>query len=423
MRALEVAIAGAGVAGLAAAILLTRLGHRVVVFERFAHSKPVGSGLMIQPTGLAALDVLGLRTELEGLGARLTRLEGRTTAGASIFNVAYSDLAPDAFALGVHRAALHGVLWRAFERTGAAFEPNAPVAAIEPEPGGRIAAIADGGRKLGVFDLVLDASGARSTLRASVDPAPAIPFSYGAVWANLPDTGIGPGMLSQRYVAAHTMIGNLPVGRVTRDAPPLTAFFWSLKPAAYPDWRADFPRWRDTVAALWPELGPSVQAIEDPDQLTLAAYRHFTARRPYAGRLALIGDSAHATSPQLGQGANNGLLDACAIAAALAAHADLDDALAAYARSRRAHVRFYQLASAVMTPFFQSDSRLLASVRDLVFDRFRLIPWLRREMVRTLAGLKTGPLASAAPEYLASLARLRAALPEPEGQARGSLLG
>jgi len=48
-----------------------------------------------------------------------------------------------------------------------------------------------------------------------------------------------------------------------------------------------------------------------------------------------------------------------------------------------------------MTPFFQSDSSVLAGVRDLVFHRMKVVPWLRREMLRTLAGLKTGLLTSA----------------------------
>jgi 2-polyprenyl-6-methoxyphenol hydroxylase-like FAD-dependent oxidoreductase len=109
----------------------------------------------------------------------------------------------------------------------------------------------------------------------------------------------------------------------------------------------------------------------------------------------LIGDAAHATSPQLGQDANHGLLDAVSLADALAAAPDLPTALALHARTRRRQVRFYQWASWWMTPFFQSDSRALALMRDLTFDRMAPIPWLRREMLRTLAGLKTGVLSAA----------------------------
>jgi 2-polyprenyl-6-methoxyphenol hydroxylase-like FAD-dependent oxidoreductase len=140
------------------------------------------------------------------------------------------------------------------------------------------------------------------------------------------------------------------------------------------------------------------------DDFTLASYMHFTARRPFRGALALLGDAAHATSPQLGQGANSALLDALALSDALDRSGDIAQALATYARLRRRHVRFYQLASAALTPFFQSDSRLLADVRDLAFHRLKIVPYLRREMLRTLAGLKTGLMASATPESLAGTA-------------------
>ena len=54
-----------------------------------------------------------------------------------------------------------------------------------------------------------------------------------------------------------------------------------------------------------------------------------------------------------------------------------------------------------MTPFFQSDSRVLADLRDLAFHRMKIIPWLRQEMMLTLAGLKTGLFTSASARTLA----------------------
>ncbi|TIW40604.1 MAG: FAD-dependent oxidoreductase, partial [Mesorhizobium sp.] len=63
-ESLDIAIAGAGPAGPATALHLNRSGHHVTVFERFDEPKPVGSGLILQPTGLSALAELGLLDDI-----------------------------------------------------------------------------------------------------------------------------------------------------------------------------------------------------------------------------------------------------------------------------------------------------------------------------------------------------------------------
>lgn len=404
---LDIAVIGAGIAGLASAILFARQGHRVTVYERFAESRPLGSGLMIQPTGMAALARLGLRDELAALGHKIERLMGRTVGGRVVFDLSYGDLQPGLHALAVHRAALHGVLWRAFAACGASLETGCTIAGAAPAGGGRAAPLAETGRHCAAADVIVDASGTHSPLRAQLGVRPATSFSYGAVWATVPDIGVAPAALAQRYVAARVMIGYLPIGRREAGGAALAAFFWSLKPETHAAWRAGFAAWRDEVAALWPALEPVLGGFRGPDDLTLASYQHFTATAPARGRVVLIGDAAHATSPQLGQGANQGLIDAVVLADALARAPDVATAFALYARHRRRHVRFYQRASAVMTPFFQSDSTLLAAVRDLVFDRMKIVPYLRREMVRTLAGLKTGLFTAGVPDALVNDLALR----------------
>lgn len=396
----DIAVVGAGVAGLSCAIMLARSGRRVTLYERFQEPNAIGSGLMIQPTGLAALDRMGLRASLESRGHWIGGLHGVNVQGRTIFNLRYGDLSPALYAVAVHRAALHQVLWGGFRRTGATLVTGCTVTAVEARHDGCAIPIDDRGQRHPAAELLIDASGTHSPIRARVTARAARPFPYGAVWASVPDPGIAPGMLAQRYDDARVMIGLLPIGSIAPAGPPLAAFFWSLKPAEYDDWRRNFPQWRERVATLWPALAPVLDHLPGPDALTLASYRHFTADRLWNGPQVLVGDAAHATSPQLGQGANQAMIDAVVLADALDAADSLAAALDRYAAARRRHVRFYQTASALMTPFFQSDSRLLARLRDLTFDRFRLIPYLRREMVRTLAGLKTGLLTSAAPDAI-----------------------
>lgn len=407
-RRLDIAIAGAGVSGLAAAALLSRGGHRVTVYERFDAARPTGSGLMIQPVGLAALDRMGLRGDLESRGVRLDGIHGITDRGATVFDLRYSELDPTLYALGVHRAALHEVLWHAFAASGARLESGCLVTGIEARAGGRAALVNGAGRTLPDADLALDATGARSTLRRAVTGRQPRDFTYGAVWATVPDPGIVTARLAQRYVGARIMLGVMPLGAIHAGGERLAALFWSLKPDTHPAWSARFDAWRDKAGALWPALRPCLAALNGPGDFTLATYRHLTVPRPHRGPVALIGDSAHCTSPQLGQGANHGLLDAVILADAIEAASDVTAALHLYARERRRQVRFYQFASAVMTPLFQSDSRLAPWVRDLTFHRLKIVPWLKREMVRTLAGLKTGPLTHATAERIAGGERRRA---------------
>jgi 2-polyprenyl-6-methoxyphenol hydroxylase-like FAD-dependent oxidoreductase len=133
--------------------------------------------------------------------------------------------------------------------------------------------------------------------------------------------------------------------------------------------------------------------VTDHDQLTFAQYDHFTATTPYSPGLVHIGDAAHATSPQLGQGANMALLDALALSRALESSSDLAVALPTYARMRRWHVRVFQWASAIFTPFYQSDSKTLPFLRDWMTAPASRLPIGDVIVARLVAGMMTSPLA------------------------------
>ena len=74
MKGLPIAIVGAGTAGLATALFLARQGFSVRLLERVPVLQPVGAGVLLQPSGLAVLQQLGLFAECSGLGAAVSRL-------------------------------------------------------------------------------------------------------------------------------------------------------------------------------------------------------------------------------------------------------------------------------------------------------------------------------------------------------------
>jgi len=386
----DIAVVGAGPSGLAVALMLARQGRRVVVHERFDAPRPVGAGFLLQPTGLHVLDHLGLTGAVEALGQPVMRLFGRAAPTyRTVLDVRYADLKRPRAALGVHRAALFEVLHRACLDEGVGFVTGFDVVVADD---GRLTDA--GGRTTPQFDLIIDASGARSRIAEGLE-GPRRPLSFGALWATVPwadGAGFDEGALEQVYRRADTMIGVLPSGRGPGSDQRLATVFWSLKGQDYDAWRAEgLDAWKATVLGFWPEMYPLLDAIKTPEDLTLARYAHHTMKRPCGDRLAVIGDAAHATSPQLGQGVNMGLLDACALAKALARTDNLDTALSAYAATRRWHVRLYQTLSWAFTPFYQADGWMLPWVRDHVLGRAAGLPIAPRLLAATVSGLLLDP--------------------------------
>jgi salicylate hydroxylase len=365
MRSRTIAVAGCGIAGLACAALLARKGHRVTVFDRLDAPRPLGSGLILQPVGLAVLDAIGIGARIRQLGAPIERLFGKVQpSGRVVLDVRYRALgAGKPPGLAVHRGALFQVLFDAAIAAGAEMTANREVTGTDGD--GRLA-FSDG-QTSARFDLVVDALGVQSRL---AHQAPIAPLPYGALWASLdwPEgAGFDPEALEQRYQLARRMVGVLPIGHLPGSERKQAAFFWSLKHAEHLAWRErGLEAWKADVLNLWPETSPLLAQINAPDQLIFASYSHATRASPLSRGVIHIGDSWHCASPQLGQGANMALLDALALALAVDANRDIEAAGAAYRQARLGHIRLYQLASWSFTPAYQSDSAFLAWLRDWI---------------------------------------------------------
>ena len=412
IAAQEIAIVGAGTAGAASAILLARAGHRVTVFERVPVPTAVGAGITLQPTGQAALLRLDLLEAVRARAAPIERLRCLRRGGKPLVDLPYADVHPKLHGLGVHRGVLFETLFAGAQAAGARIQTGIDIARSEVVGDARWLVDTAGGRH-GPFGLVLAADGAVCELHGEALRLRARPYRWGALFLVADDPGetfSRDREIHQVVDGAHHMLGFLPTGRAPHRDVPVVSLFWSIRADRVDAWRAaGVEAWRAEVLDFEPRAAPILAPLTDLSPVLFARYFDVTMYPYHRERLVFMGDAAHATSPQLGQGANHALLDAVALADALAAAPDLPTALAAYTASRRRHLAYYQFAARMLTPLFQSDSRALALLRDLLFPHARWLGPIRRRMVRTMLGVDRGLLRSPLP--VGDLARVLA-LPE-----------
>ena len=396
---MRIAVVGAGAAGLATALLLARDGHHVIICERVADPRPIGAGILLQPLGQRVLADLGLADPLAACSTPVRRIDGRTRRGTTVLRFGYEDAARfvpgrptagRAVGLGVHRGDLFGLLWSAARAADIEIRTGAAVDDLRRD--------ADGWRLLGPagdhgpFDLVVGADGIRSTLRRRLGVARHdTGYPYGVVWTVVPDPdGLAGETLWQRYDDTRTMLGILPTGLDQ------ASIFWS-EPGRHLDATIAAGPWA-WLARARPyagHLGVLVERVSEVGILGVR-YRDVVVPRPAVAHgdhgMVLVGDAAHAMSPQLGMGASLAFADAWTLAACLRERPDdLASALGRHVELRRNHVRWYTWLSRLMTPVFQSDLVPLGWARDLTFRPAARLSWVRRQFAAILGGEQTSP--------------------------------
>ena len=390
MKKLDVCIVGYGTAGQAAAISLSRDGHRVTVYERVPNPGPVGAGFLLQPTGMSVLRQLGLLGQALQLGRRIDRLYGENASGRPVMDMRYASLSEDFYGLGLQRGAIFQMLDGAWNE-GRDLRDGVCIVHADVETGH----VTDSnGERHGPYDLVIAADGAGSRLRKDL---PSIRYDkaypWGALWCLLPALEWPHfNELRQRYRKCSQMAGLLPVGRRLDDDREMLSFFWSVETSKFRDFDAErFTEMKLDLIALWPECAGIMTALNQASQLACASYRDtILGKTWFSGRLVAIGDSAHAMSPQLGQGVNMALLDAMVLRNALRVPAPLPSQLADYSSRRRKHVAVYQKWSRWLTPLFQSHHLLAAIARDGLFYPLGKLPVARTSMLKVLTGTAQG---------------------------------
>lgn len=380
MDAPRAVVIGSGIGGLTAAVALHRSGWQVTVLEKAASLQPVGAGIGLAPNAQRALDVIGLGDEIRSLAAWQGEGGMRSPDGRRLSR---TDSAAAAERFGgplvlVHRATLIDRI--AGRLPASAIRTDCPAYLVDPGVAGARRAMirtADGTIEA---DLVVGADGIHSAVRGAlfpdhpgpsyagfttwrvVVPAPPEPFAphetwgRGALWGTQP---LKDGRI-YAYAAATAPAGE----RADDERAELLRRFG--------DWHTPVP---EIIAAARPEgvLRNDVHQMDRP----LPAF--------HRGRTVLVGDSAHAMAPTLGQGGNQAIEDGIVLAHHVAPGRDLGAGLAGYTADRLPRTTAIVRKAAQVARLMRLSSAPAVAVRDFVMSTLsRLGPGL---VLRTFDGI------------------------------------
>lgn len=354
-------IAGGGIAGMAAAAALARLGWQVRVYERAESFGEVGAGLQMSPNASRVLRWLGVLDEAARVGSRPERAELRDgTTGERIYRADLGDTAEQRWGapyLHLHRADLHRVLTDAALAEGAELLTGTPVKLYAHRPEGVRVTLEDGAHLTG--DLVIGADGIRSAMRTALNGPEAPDFTGHVAWRGtvaaekLPEGLVGRAATVWAGAGRHVVIYPLRGGSLINYVAVEEGADWTEEGWTAPGdpnvLRAMFTGWHSTVTQV-------LAAAEAP-------FRWGLFSRPeqvrWADRnVALIGDAAHPMLPYMAQGAAMALEDVAVLVRCLTGHEDTSAALLAYEEERWQRVTRVQAQSRANGRLFHKTSRM-----------------------------------------------------------------
>jgi salicylate hydroxylase len=340
----SILISGGGIGGMTAAAALAQAGFRVHLLEAAPAFGEIGAGVTLSPNAMRGLDFIGALEAVAVAGVEPARQriqhwqDGRTLFAMERGDSRAKYGAPYVY---IHRADLHQILLAAARDARVKLQAGAPVVASE----GTTAILADGSRI--TADVLIGADGLKSAIRQRFETQTAH-FTGHVAWRAVvpmtaelaplgewPGVHVGPGRMITRYPVRHSRLLNL-VFFARSDAWPDEG--WTI-PAQPGELAATYAGWCDEAQAM-------IAAAETVPHFRWAinartALPHWVVD----GRVALLGDAAHAMTPFLGQGAACAIEDAVVLARALAMAATPEAGLLAYEAARKPRADFIQAES------------------------------------------------------------------------------
>ena len=361
--AVQAVVVGGGIGGIAAAVALARAGIDVQVHEQAQQLTEVGAGVSLAPNGLRMLERLGVGEQVGRVGARYASAQLRLPDGREVPHEPYQFSLPGQNT-GIHRADLLALL--AGQLPPGTVRTGHRCTGFRQDEGSATAVFADG--STATADVVIGADGIHSVLQGFV-VAPAEPVFSGVVayrglvprLAEYPAGTIRMWMGEGRHFLVFPVragqllnyVGFVPSPTAVRES-------WSA-PGDAAALAAHFAGWD-------PVIGQVIAAISGPggSGFQWGMYDRMPLTRWSSGRLTLLGDAAHPMLPHLGQGVNQALEDAVALATLLGAAvgpAGVPRALKAYEELRRDRTARVQLGSRRQGAGWDSSGRQLVDRR------------------------------------------------------------
>ena len=343
---LNVVVCGAATGGCSAALFLARGGANVTLVERVAQPRAIGAGIALAENGIAVLESLGLSGIMKAgrpaTDARIVDTSGRTL------------LAPGGkqpLAVMVRRSTLQSMLLDAV-----AGEPRINcrfgVELTSATPSGQVT-LSSG--ELLQADLVIGADGVHSRVRECGDFGATVRRGIRYVRMLVPgDVGTG--------VEAWTSAGLFGAFGVDGG----TYAFASCGTA---ECRAalearDLDAFRSTWQSAYAQSAPVLAGLRSFDDLLQNEVVKVDCRRWFDGRLALVGDAAHAMAPNVGQGANSALVDTAVLYQELSRASSVADALNAWQKRRQPAVRRVAQVGAALGSLAEVTNPVARALRD-----------------------------------------------------------
>jgi 2-polyprenyl-6-methoxyphenol hydroxylase-like FAD-dependent oxidoreductase len=378
-------VVGAGIGGLTASLVLSRVAARVTLVERAERPSEVGAALALQPNGMAVLDRLGLLPAVEAVSARIDRMDIRSVTGRRLLTAGMPDLGAGLdHALAVRRTGLHQLLLDAVAGV-ASIDTRFGWTAVSADPSGTvtITSTAENSLDLGSMslraDVIVGADGVNSAVRSRGGFKSRM--SLGSSYVRT----IVRGRASPWFEEYWTPLGSFGHAPLGGDL----IYFWAaahVAGAADAVARGDLVAFRQEWRRVLPAAADLLERVSSFDDLLVNTVRSVACRRWFSGRLVLLGDAAHAMPPNLGQGANSALVDSLVLAEELARAPSVMDALVGYDKRRRPLARRLQKTAEMLQRLCGVERGTTMRARDTLLAGLARFPQLSENAIRrTLA--------------------------------------